>query len=360
MADVDKMPPSYLDRRRFAKLVALGIGASAAPAATLAAAAQRPRHLLKARRLRPGDTVGLITPSGHVDQEQIDKCVRNLQSLDLKVKLGRNIRALRGNFAGTAKQRLEDLHCMFADPEISGIWAAHGGSGAIGLLEALDYDLIRRNPKVFVGYSDITALHLAILRRAGLVTFHGPVATSTFSEYSVAHLRAVLMTPKPQHVIPMAEENRRKASDAVHFSLRTLRSGTAEGVLVGGNLSLLCALVGTPYAADFNGAIVFLEDISEAPYRIDRMMTQLELSQGFRKAAAVMLGVFEKCGPPDNEPSLSLAETVDDHLASSKIPAVYGYSFGHISHQFTVPMGLKARLDTELQTLTLLEPAVTA
>jgi len=356
MADRDVTP---VDRRRFAKLVALGIGASALPREAGALSLPKSR-LIKPPRLKSGDTVGLMTPSGHVDQEKIDRCVGNLESLGFKVKLGKNIRALRGNFAGTAAQRLEDFHAMFADPEIKGIWAAHGGSGAIGLLAALDYDLIRRNPKVFVGYSDITALHLAILRHSGLVTFHGPVASSTFSDYSMAHLRAILMAPQPEYVMAMAEENRLKAEALPHFSARTLRSGVAEGILVGGNLSLLSALVGTPYAADFSRAIVFLEDIGEAPYRIDRMLTQLELSQGFRQAAAVMLGIFDKCGPPDSEPSLSLDETIDDHLANSSIPAVYGYSFGHISHQITLPMGVKARLDTEKQTLTLLEPAVTA
>jgi len=348
-----------LDRRQFAKLVALGIGASSLSGEASGLSLFKPR-LVKPPRLRPGDTVGLITPSGHVDQEKIDKCVGNLQSLELKVKLGKNIRALRGNFAGTVQQRLEDFHGMFADPEIKGIWAAHGGSGAIGLLASIDYELIRRNPKVFVGYSDITALHLAILRCAGLVTFHGPVASSSFSEYSVGHLRAILMSPEPEYAMRMAEENRLKAETSPNFSLRTLRSGAAEGMLVGGNLSLLSALVGTPYAGDFSAAIVFLEEIGEAPYRIDRMLRQLELSQGFRQSAAVMLGVFEKCGPPDAEPSLSLDETIDDHLAGSIIPAVYGYSFGHIAHQLTLPMGLRARLDTEKQTVTLLEPAVTA
>jgi len=356
MADRDMTP---VDRRRFAKLVALGLGASAISGQASGYSWSKP-PLIKPPRLKPGDTIGLIAASGHVDQAMIDKCVGNLQSMDFKVKLGKNIYALRENFAGTIQQRLEDFHAMFADPEVKGIWDVRGGSGAIGLLSSLDYGLIRSRPKVFVGYSDTTALHLAILRHAGLVTFHGPVASSSFSEYSVAHLRAVLMTPQPEFVIHMAEENRLKAADASHFSLRTLHAGVAEGYLVGGCLSLVCALMGTPYAADWTRAIVFLEDIGEAPYRIDRMLTQLELSQGFRQAAAVMLGVFDKCGPPDSEPSLSLDETIDDHLANSSIPSVYGYSFGHIGHQFTLPMGVKARLDTGKQTLTLLEPAVTA
>ena len=354
MADRDM---TTVDRRQFAKLVALGIGASALPREAGAISLLKPR-LIKPPRLKPGDTIGLIAASGHVNETQIEKCVANLQSLDFKVKLGSNIRAMRGNFAGTAQQRLDDLHGMFADPEINGIWDARGGSGAIHLLASLDYGLIRRNPKVLVGYSDTTALHLGILRHAGLVTFHGPFASSNFSEYSLAGLRAVLMEPTPELVLTMAAENRAKSKELSHFELRTLRSGVAEGNLVGGCLSLVSALVGTPYAAELEDAIVFLEDIGEAPYRIDRMMSQLRLSPGFNKVMAVMFGVVEKCDPPDSNPSLTLADTVDDHLANSPVPAVYGYSFGHIAHQFTLPMGLKARLDTEKQTLTLLEPAV--
>lgn len=348
--------PPFLPRRLFAAQLA---AAATGITLTRGASAESGRRLLKPPRLREGDLVGLITPAGHASQAKIDKCVANLESLGLKVRVGRHVLAQRGNFAGTAAQRLEDFHAMFADPAVKGVWAAHGGSGAIGLLSAIDYGLVRRNPKVFVGYSDITALHLALLRQAGLVSFHGPVASSSFSDYSVAHLRSVLMAPTQEYTMAPAEENRRKAAEQSHFVQRTLRGGKAEGVLVGGNLSLLAALVGTPYGADFSGAIVFLEEISEAPYRLDRMLTQLELSQGYGKAAAVMLGVFEKCGPPDEDPSLTLAETIDDHFAGAAVPAVYGYSFGHIGHQFTLPLGVRARLDTGAETLTLLEPAVT-
>lgn len=351
------------NRRNFAKLMAAGAGAVTLPASAqsgsngdLAAPSQRP--LIKPARLREGDLVGLITPSGHLREEQIGRSMRNLESLGLRYKLGRHVREIRGNYAGTVAQRLEDLHAMFADPEIKAVWAMAGGSGAISLLPFIDYQLIRKNPKVLIGYSDVTALHLAIHRQTGLVTFHGPIAGSTFTEYTQRHLRAVLMAPQPVYTIPMAEENRARAAEASQFGVRIACNGVATGRLIGGNLSLFSALSGTAYAGDYGGHILFLEDVSEAPYRIDRMMTQVNLQLGFDRAAAVMLGIFDKCEAKDGDISLTLAETVDDQISELKVPAVYGYSFGHIRHQCTMPMGIMARLDTAAETLTLLEAGV--
>jgi muramoyltetrapeptide carboxypeptidase len=190
------------------------------------------------------------------------------------------------------------------------------------------------------------------------VTFHGPVASSSFTDYATNHLRALLMEGQSNIVISMAEENHERGLTTPAFAARTLVPGRAQGRLVGGNLSLVSALSGTPYAARFAGKLLFLEDIGEAPYRIDRMMTQLHLTQNYNSAAALMLGVFLKCEATDGEPSLTLAETVDDLLSTLKVPAVQGYSFGHIAQQFTLPMGIMARLDTQQQTLTLLEAAV--
>lgn len=314
--------------------------------------------LIKPARLLMGDTVGLVAPGGHTDAPAIAKAIKNIEGLGFHVKLGRNLEAVYGNYGGLPEQRLEDLHAMFADPDVKAIWAIRGGSGCIQLLARLDYELIRRHPKILIGYSDITALHLAIQKKVGLVTFHGPVASSTFSDYSVTQLMDVLMHPEDEYTIPMALENSRKAEEQPHYALRTVVPGVCEGPLIGGNMCLVSALVGTGYAADFRGGILFLEEVNEAPYRIDRMMMQLQLSQGFEHAAGIMLGICENCGPQDSDISLSLDETTDQHLTPLKIPAVTGYSFGHIRDQFTIPMGIRARLDTERQTLTLLEPAV--
>lgn len=314
--------------------------------------------LVKPPRLTAGDTVGLVAPGGHTDAPAIARAIKNIQSLGFHVKLGRNLEAVYGNYGGLPQQRLDDLHAMFADPDVNAIWAIRGGSGCLQLLEHLDYELIRRNPKVLIGYSDITALHLAIQKKVGLVTFHGPVASSTFSDYTTTQLLNVLMHPEDEYTIPMALENSRKAEEEPHYALRTVVPGVCEGPLTGGNLCLVSALVGTEYASNYQGGILFLEEVNEAPYRIDRMLMQLQLSQKFDKAAGVMLGICENCGPQDSDISLTLDETTDQHLKPLKVPAVTGYSFGHIRNQFTLPMGIRARLDTDRQTLTLLEPAV--
>ena len=314
--------------------------------------------LIKPPRLREGDLVGLIAPGGHTSDASIQKSVRNIEALGFRARLGANLREVHGNYAGSVQQRLADLHAMFADPEVKAIWCIRGGSGCISLLASIDYALIRANPKVLLGYSDITALHLAIHRHAGLVTFHGPVASSTPSPYATTHMLAVLMDPQPTYTIPMAMENARQAMAEPHYAIRTVHGGSATGPLMGGNLSLVSALAGTPYAADFRGSLLFIEEVNEAPYRIDRWMTQLDLSVGLSKAAGVMIGICDQCEGHDEEITLTLDQTLDIHLQPLKAPAVTGYSFGHIRNQFTLPMGIRATLDTERQTVTLLEAAV--
>jgi muramoyltetrapeptide carboxypeptidase len=314
--------------------------------------------LIKPPRLRRGDVVGLIAPGGYTSDAAIDKAVQHIESLGFRVKLGTYLRDVWGNYGGTVAARIADLHAMFRDPEVKAIWAIRGGSGCISLLRHLDYRLIRTHPKILLGYSDITALHLAIHRHAGLVTFHGPVASSTPSDYATEHLLAVLTAPRESYTIPMSAENDRRALEAPWYATRTVHAGVATGPLIGGNLSLVSALAGTPYAADFTGGLLFLEEVNEEPYRIDRWMTQLDLAVGFDKAAGVMIGICENCGPQGDGPSLTLDETLDVHLQPLRVPAVTGYSFGHIRNQFTIPVGIRGRLDTEARTVTLLEAGV--
>ncbi len=314
--------------------------------------------LIKPPRLRRGDLVGLVAPGGYTSDAAIEKAVKHIESLGFRVKQGAWLREVWGNYGGTVAARIADLHGMFRDPEVKAVWAIRGGSGCISLLKHLDYALIRANPKVLLGYSDITALHLAIRRHAGLVTFHGPVASSTPSPYSDGHLLSVLMEPQPTYTIAMAPENAERAREEPHYAVRTVHGGVATGPLVGGNLSLASALAGTPYAADWRGGILFIEEVNEEPYRIDRWMTQLDLAGGFDQAAALMIGICENCGPQGEGSALTLDETLDVHLQPLHVPAVTGYSFGHIRHQFTIPLGIRARLDTAAQTVTLLEPAV--
>lgn len=314
--------------------------------------------LLKPPRLREGDLVGLLAPGGAMDDAQIERAVRNIESMGLRVKLGDNVRLRRGNYAGSPAQQVADLHAMFLDREVRAIWSGRGGSGAALLLPLLDYALIRRHAKVLVGFSDTTALHLAIQRHAGIVTFHGPSGISTFSGYSVLHLQRSLMDATAPRVITGAAENEALAQTRPHFMPTLIRGGAATGPLVGGNLATLVSLVGTPYAARLRGAIVFLEDVAEPPYRVNRMLTQLVQSGSLDAVAGVMLGIFTRADLPEGEATLSLVETLIDRLEPLGVPVRYGFSFGHVAHHFTIPMGIRARMNADAGSLTLLEPAV--
>lgn len=348
-----------MNRREFLALAAAGaLGLSGCATVTPNSAAGGRLALIKPPRLKPRALVGLVAPSGVVTDATIERCVRNLEALGFSVKTSANIRKGWGGYAGTVKERVDDLHAMFADREVAGMWVARGGSGAAALLPHLDYGLIARNPKILVGYSDITALHLAIQRHAGLVTFHGPGAGTTQGEYSLIHQYAMLMSPQATYRMDGSPINADRGERESAFKRVTWKSGVSEGRLTGGNLSVLTALIGTPYAPDIRDALLCLEDVSEAPYRIDRMLTHLHQSLGLDTIAGAALGVFSRCEPRDNEPSLTLREVLDQHFATSPVPAAYGLSFGHIAENLTLPFGIRARLDSGEGTLTLLEPAV--
>jgi len=346
-----------MDRRSFLQLA----GASAAAAPFALEAAEAPA-LIRPRALKPGDTVGLITPSSYVsDPDTLALADRAMKYFGLKVKLGRNVRQRAGYLGGSVEQRVEDLHAMFRDTEVHGVFAMRGGYGSAQLLDRIDYGLIREHPKVFLGYSDITALHLAIHARARLVTFHGPVALSRFTPYTQDYFRKALFETKPIGEVgnpPDAGEPR-----PAH-TLRTVRGGTARGRLMGGNLTLISTTLGTPYEIDARGKILFIEDVGEEPYRIDRMLTQLRLAGKLEQAAGIVFGECEDCKPRDYKPSFNstftLGEIVDDILGGLKIPVLSGLTFGHTDDQATLPEGVMATLDADRQKLMVEEAGVTA
>jgi len=313
--------------------------------------------LIKPKRLAKGDTVGVIAPASGLSAEDFDKALQNLADLGFKTKVGKHARRKTGFLAGTDKERLEDLHWAFSDKEIDAVWCVRGGYGISRLLPAVDYNLIKKNPKIFIGYSDVTALHLAISQNCGLVTFHGPVAASTFSEYSKKHVVNALMNPTAPFKVELSPDNVAKESNL--FKTEIITAGKCRGKLVGGNLSLLSALAGTPFALkSAKGKILFMEDVGEQPYRIDRMLTQIRQSVDMRQLAGIALGVFEDCNPRDAAASQSLMDVLKDRLGDLKIPVIYGLSFGHIRDQFTLPVGIEAELDTANASVTFLETGV--
>lgn len=267
-------------------------------------------------RLKAGDRVSLIAPGSPPSDEKLAQALSNLSSLGLRVKEGAHLRNKNGYLAGTDADRLSDLHQAFSDPDTDAVWCVRGGYGCARLLPGLNFDIIRNNPKVFIGYSDITALHIAIHQQTGLATFHGPVAVSDLSVFTLNHLRAVVMGEEVPHRIQGVSD----ASASPHYQPFVIAPGRAEGTLTGGNLALLAALAGTPFSPVFKDKIVFIEDVGEKPYRIDRMITQLLQATDLREAAGIALGIFDDCNPDPESPSLTLAETLNLCLGNLGMP----------------------------------------
>ena len=314
---------------------------------------------LKPQKLKKGDTIGLITPAGPISPEQLESTKAILAKLGFKTKHTKNVLLQKGYLAGTDKQRLDDLHLMFQDKSVDAIMCIRGGYGTPRILADIDYDLIRSNPKIFIGYSDITALLQAIYKFSGLITYHGVVGISDFTEYTQNNFLDIFTKPSDTLLIQSIEHDDAQDESYQPF---VIKHGNVRGELAGGNLALIAALMGTPFEIGFEDKLVFIEDIGEAPYNVDRMLTQLILSGKLQKAKAIVLGVFNDCNFNDDditaENSLSLKEVLIDRLSGLDIPVVYGFSFGHIANQAIFPIGIMAELDTKKMTIELLENVV--
>jgi len=345
-----------MHRRNFLGTAALAATALALPGAGgRSAFAATPRRRLLPVPLNPGDTIALVSPSAATDDPFDLQLAREaMEALGFKVKTGAHYASRRGHLAGTDAGRADDLNAMFADREVKAVICVRGGSGAARLLPLLDYDAIRRNPKVLLGYSDITALHSAIQAQTGLVTFHGPMGSGSWNSFNADQFRRVFFERELMEYRNIAE----RGDELVQRRNRTvaIAGGKARGELVGGNLSVLVALAGSPYLPDFTGKILFLEDVSEAPYRIDRMFSTLKLMGALDRIAGLVFGECTDCEPGDGYGSLTLAQILDDYIKPLKIPAYRGAMIGHIRQQFIVPVGGKVEMDADAGTFRMLEP----
>jgi muramoyltetrapeptide carboxypeptidase len=313
----------------------------------------------KPARLRHGDTLGIVAPaSAPPNPANIDLGLAAVEKLGFKVKPAPNLRKRWGFLAGTDRERAGDLMQMFADPNVHGILCFRGGYGSARLLPFLDYELIQANPKVFVGYSDITSLHCAFLARADLVSFHGPMVNSDLLRpelpaFTQESLLNILMQPEPAGSLWGRRRNK---------TAKTIAGGKASGPLVGGNLSILCASLGTPFQPSFKGALLFLEDLNEEPYRFDRMLTQLLNAGLLQQVAGVAIGTNKRCRDPKpgkcTEFRQSLEDVFRDRLVPLAVPVVVGLPFGHIRAGATLPIGVNASLDADNGDLSITEAAV--
>ena len=313
----------------------------------------------KPARLTPGDYVGIVAPaSPPLDPKDIDRSVALLEKLGFKPKLAANVRKRLGFLAGTDRDRAGDLMQMFQDATVRAIFCVRGGYGTGRLLSLLDYNIIRANPKIFLGFSDVTALHCALLKKANLISFHGPMLSSdlfekNLSTFTLQNLLKLVTEPTAAGTICDG-----RASGKVSM----VRKGKASGELVGGNLSVLATILGTPYQPSFKGKILFFEEINEAPYRIDRLLTHLLNAGVLTQVAGIAIGATNGCDEPKAKQKDQARQTVNnvlkDRLGLLKIPVVAGLPFGHTKFNATLPQGARATLDGVRGDLIISEAAV--
>ena len=317
------------------------------------------RDLIIPESLEEGDTIGIISPASAIfESEPYEIAKESFEALGLKVKFGEFTRSRYGHLAGTDEQRAEELMDMFRDDQVKAIIALRGGSGAARILEKLDYEVIANNPKIFIGYSDITALHLGIHKKTGLVTFHGPVAVSTWNSFSTSYLKRLLFEAEAVHYENPVEKGDQLAQ--TENRIRTITPGTATGPLLGGNLSVLTGIMGSEYfPKDWKGKILYLEDVGEKIYAMDRMMTQLQLGGVLQEISGFVFGKCTDCDPGGSGyGSLTMEEVLDHYIKPLGIPAFTGAMIGHIDDNATIPNGITAKINAEEGTIKLLRPAV--
>ncbi|MBZ2174487.1 LD-carboxypeptidase [Schnuerera sp. xch1] len=306
--------------------------------------------MIRPKSLKFGDNIGIIAPASPTTKDKVERVYNKLIEMGFKVIMGKSCYHNYGYLAGLDNLRAEDLNNMFKDKKVDGIICLRGGYGTPRILDLLDYELIKNNPKVFIGYSDITALHIVFNQISHLVTFHGPMAASDiigeFSEFSKKSLYNCILKGEFKSSIKNHSEE-----------IITINNGIAEGPIIGGNLSLITSTIGTDYEIDTKGKILFIEEVGEEPYKIDRMLTQLRLSKKLQEAEGIILGNFNNCIPEssDYDDSLTLEQVIDNIIKPLKKPTIFNLQAGHCEPVITIPFGVKTKLDADNKELIILE-----
>lgn len=305
-----------------------------------------PKALLK------GDIVAITGPAGAIyEPHTIERITNKLTELGFKYKLGDTLNQRYGYLAGSDQMRADELMNFYKDKEVKAVLTMRGGWGCARILDLLDYETIKENPKIIMGFSDITSLVNAIYKKTGTITFHGPCGYSTWTEFSTGYVTKAIGVGTPFLM---------KNPSDFEKDLVTLTPGKAQGILIGGNITVLTSMIGTPYEPDWNDAILFLEETMEEPYRIDRMFWQMKHAGIFSKIKGVVFGSFNKCHPEEPEKSFTLQEVLEQHFKNVNFPVYMGATFGHMSPKFTLPIGTLAEIDADHFTIKTIERCVMA
>lgn len=334
-------------RRKF--LEKLGMASLGLAACSSFSGDSASRSFIRPKALKKGDTIGVIAPAGYVyDKTSVEEFEKILDKKGFKAVFGNTIHSQYGYFSGSDDFRAREVNSMFENPEIDGIIAMRGGWGCARILDKIDYKMIAKNPKVLMGYSDITALLIGIYVKSRLITFHGLMGYSTWDDFSTSYFDQVVMEGKK--VLFKSPED-----DTDHF---TINAGKAKGRLIGGNLTVVSSIVGSDYLPDWSDKILFIEEIGEEPYRVDRMLTQLKLAGILGQLKGIIFGKCRRCEAEFPDRALTLGQVLDENFKEFKIPAFYGASFGHIQRKFTLPIGIEVEMDADTGIVKQLESAV--
>lgn len=297
--------------------------------------------MIRPKPLKKGDTIGLVGTSSPTPPERIKPAIEAMETLGLNVVLGESCYATHGYLSGKDELRARDINMMFQNPSISGVFSIRGGYGSARILPLLDFQMIKSNPKIFAGYSDVTSLHIAFNQICNIVTFHSPMPSTELynnvDSYTMDSYIDNIFSENPLGLIKNPEG----------IELKTLVKGEGEGILIGGNLSLLAASIGTKYEIDTKGKILFIEEVDEEPYRIDRMLLQLKEAGKLKDAEGIILGAWTNCTSKEPEKSLSLMEIFKELIAPENKPTIYNFKCGHCLPTATLPLGSRARIDGE-------------
>jgi muramoyltetrapeptide carboxypeptidase len=320
-------------------------------------------ELIKPAALKPGDTIAFIAPSSALDQKRMQLAKERLEARGYRTQQPDNLFRIRGYLAGTDEERAAEVMAAFTDPNVDAVFPGSGGYGATRMVQLLDYDAIRANPKILIGFSDITALHLAIHKQTGLITFHSPNPmwglgspgnmASLADRYFWRTLEQSAYEESPDEPGFVYEWTADE-----HGELETISPGVARGRLVGGNLSLIAAMMGSPYEIETAGKILFFEDVDEYSYRVDRYLAELRLAGKLQQAAGVIICNFNNCDEQPGRPALSQAQVLEDYFADCGIPVVKNFPAGHMKQNVTLPIGAMVELDADQKRVRLLEDPV--